>query len=86
MRILKVTSTTTSGIEKSKCAEIAANIAMDILKSESEGIKAVKELGMNYYGKGNRLLGNIQSRSTIQQQQQSTDEPEEPTADNNRKF
>src|SRR5215208_1016616 len=29
----------TSGAEKAKCAEIAANIAIDVLKMESEGIK-----------------------------------------------
>jgi Homeodomain-like domain len=33
----------TSGTEKAKCAEVAANIAIDVLKMESEGIKAVKE-------------------------------------------
>jgi hypothetical protein len=32
-----------SGIEKAKCAYIAANIAIDVLKMENEGIKAVKE-------------------------------------------
>ena len=31
----------TSGTEKAKCAEVAANIAIDVLKMESEGIKAV---------------------------------------------
>ena len=34
----------TSGTDKAKCAEVAANIAIDVLKMESEGIKAVKEL------------------------------------------
>ena len=29
----------TSGTEKAKCAEIAANVALDILKMESEGIR-----------------------------------------------
>jgi hypothetical protein len=31
------------GVEKAKCAEVAANRAIDVLKMESEGIKAVKE-------------------------------------------
>ena len=31
----------TSGTGKAKCAEVAANIAIDVLKMESEGIKAV---------------------------------------------
>ena len=33
----------TSGTDKAKCAEVAANIAIDVLKMESEGIKAVKD-------------------------------------------
>lgn len=33
----------TSGTEKAKCAQVAANICIDVLKMESEGIKAVKE-------------------------------------------
>jgi transposase len=53
-----------NGTERARCAEIAANIAIDVLKMESEGIKAVKELGISYYGKGNKVLDNIQSRST----------------------
>jgi hypothetical protein len=36
----------TSGVEKAKCCEVAANIAIDILKMESEGIRAAKELGL----------------------------------------
>ncbi len=37
----QVTSKETSGTEKAKCAEVAVNIAIDVLKMESEGIKAV---------------------------------------------
>lgn len=33
----KVVSDKTSGTEKAKCAEVAANIAIDVLKMESEG-------------------------------------------------
>jgi ABC-type microcin C transport system duplicated ATPase subunit YejF len=36
----------TSGVEKAKCCEVAANIAVDVLKLESEGIRAVRELGL----------------------------------------
>ena len=36
----------TSGVETAKCYEVAANIAIDVLKMESEGIRAVKELGL----------------------------------------
>ena len=32
-----------NGNECAKCAEVAANIAIDVLKMESEGIKAVKD-------------------------------------------
>ena len=40
----QVVSDKTTGVEKAKCAEVAANIAIDILKMESEGIhKVVKE-------------------------------------------
>ena len=39
----KVLDDKTSGTEKARCAEIAANIAVDVLKMESEGIRAVKE-------------------------------------------
>ena len=41
----QVLSDKTSGVEKARCAEIAASIALDVLKMESEGIRAVKELG-----------------------------------------
>ena len=33
-----------TAIEKCECAEIAANIAIDVMKMESEGIKAVHEI------------------------------------------
>jgi hypothetical protein len=36
-----------SGSETAKCIEVAANICVDVLKMESEGIKAVKELGLS---------------------------------------
>jgi hypothetical protein len=42
----KVFDDKTSGVEKARCAEIAASIALDVLKLESEGIRAVKELGL----------------------------------------
>ena len=35
-----------SGTETAKCCEVAANICIDVLKMESEGIKAVKDLGL----------------------------------------
>ena len=39
----QVTSKETSGTDKAKCAEIAANTAIEVLKMESEGMKAVKD-------------------------------------------
>jgi hypothetical protein len=59
----KATDLKTSGTEAAKCCEVAANIAIDVLKMESEGIRAVKELVG--YGKGqSKLLQSIQSRYT----------------------
>ncbi|MDF2736654.1 MAG: hypothetical protein K0S93_510, partial [Nitrososphaeraceae archaeon] len=59
----KATDLKTNGSEAAKCCEVAANIAIDVLKMESEGIRAVKELVG--YGKGqSRLLQSIQSRYT----------------------
>src|SRR5687768_3266793 len=92
-----VLSTSASGTEKAKCAEVAANIAIDVLKMESEGIKAVKEL-IGYGNKGQgRLLNTIQQRyindqstrselrnNNIIQQQES--ESTTSTTDDNRKF
>jgi hypothetical protein len=43
----KVRDDKTSGTEKARCAEIAASIALDVLKLESEGIRAVKQLGLS---------------------------------------
>ena len=42
----QVLSDKTSGVEKARCAEIAASIALDVLKMESEGLRAVKQLGL----------------------------------------
>ena len=56
----KATQLKSSGAEVAKCCEVAANIAIDVLKMESEGIKSVRELGA--YGKqNNRLFNSIQS-------------------------
>jgi hypothetical protein len=94
-----VLSRTSSGGEKAKCAEVAANIAIDVLKMESEGIKAVKELvgSLGYYGnKGNRLLNSIQQkyRSTqelrnnnfISTESEEQSDTTERTINDNRQF
>ena len=59
----KVTSDKSSGTEKAKAAEVAANIAIDVLKMESEGIRAVTEIisKNNNTNKGQRGLDNLGS-------------------------
>ena len=42
----KMLDSNTSGVEIARCAEIAADIAHNVLKLESEGIRAIKELGL----------------------------------------
>jgi len=51
-----------SDIEKAKWAEIAANIAIDVLKMESEGIKSVKELAAKNV-QGKNILDNLRNQS-----------------------
>ena len=55
-----VLSDKTSGVEKARCAEIAASIALDVLKMESESIRAVRELGLSSTVKNN-ALNNLRS-------------------------
>ena len=63
----QVISQNTSGVEKAKCAEIAANIAIDVLKMESEGIhKVVKELAAK----------NVQGKNVLDKFHQSHPENE----------
>lgn len=76
-----VMSDKSSGTEKAKCAEIAANIAIDVLKLESESIKAVKEL-MSVEKKKITLFNNL--RNDNNQQQYHQEEQEEDY--NDRKF
>lgn len=76
-----VISDKSSGTEKAKCAEIAANIAIDVLKLESESIKAVKEL-MSVEKKKITLFNNL--RNDNNQQQYHQEEQEEDY--NDRKF
>jgi predicted transcriptional regulator len=79
-----VISGKTSGTEKAKCAEVAANIAIDVLKMESEGIRAVTEIisrNNNNTNKGQRYLNNLN--------QSKNDEPDnniEKEYNSNRKF
>lgn len=62
----QVVSDKTSGTEKAKCAEVAANIAIDVLKMESESIRSVTEIisrNNNNTNKGQRCLNNLQSKN-----------------------
>lgn len=63
-----------SGVDKAKCAEVAANISIDILKMESESIRSVKNIStsLSDHAKGNRLLGTIQQQQSLPQQQQQS--------------
>ena len=61
---LHVLSDKTSGVEKARCAEVAANIAINVLKVESEGIRAITEIiSKNNTNKGQRGLDNLGSQS-----------------------
>jgi DNA-binding transcriptional regulator LsrR (DeoR family) len=42
----KMRDSKTSGVELARCADVAASIAHNVLKLESEGIRAIKELGL----------------------------------------
>jgi hypothetical protein len=61
----QVTSEKTSGVEKAKCAEVAADLILSVLKIEAEGIKAIQEIisNNNNTNKGQRCLNNLQSKN-----------------------
>jgi hypothetical protein len=40
----QVTSDKTSGTDKAKCAQVASEIALDLLRLESENIKVIREI------------------------------------------
>lgn len=86
----QVISEKTSGIEKAKCAEVATNIAIEILKLESEGIRAVRE-GLvavaaekkNALKGKNNVLDNLNNR---QSKNRYDDDKSINEYDPNRKF
>jgi hypothetical protein len=55
-----VLSDKSSGTEKAKCAEVAHNIAYDLLKLESESIRSIKELIS--IEKKNTFINNLRNR------------------------
>ncbi len=73
----QVISDKTTALEKCKCAEIAANIAINVLKMESEGIKAVKEL----VAKKDNALNNLRNDNEI-----INNSHQEQEENDNRKF
>jgi len=74
----------TSGTDKAKCAEITANIAIDVLKMESEGIKAIKELIS--VEKKNTHLNNLKRYSSNNKMNGCNYDSPQEEDDSNRKF
>ncbi|HEX5975958.1 MAG TPA: hypothetical protein VFY68_01710, partial [Nitrososphaeraceae archaeon] len=66
-----------SGTDTAKCVEVAANIAIDVLKADVEGIKAVKEL----VGYGNKEQSKLVE--SIQHRYRSSDNNNNSEQDNN---
>lgn len=63
----QVTSDKTSGVEKARCAEVAAELILSVLKIEAEGIKVIQDIILknnNSTNKGQRVLNNLRSRSS----------------------
>ena len=84
---IKALSDKTSGVETAKCCEVAANIAIDVLKMESEGIRFVTEIisrnNNNKNKEQRRDLANLASS-----QLKNDDEPDnmKKKYNTNRKF
>ena len=84
---IKALSDKTSGVETAKCCEVAANIAIDVLKMESEGIRSVMEIiskNNNNTNKGQRGLANLASSKSKNDDDESYNIKEEYNP--NRKF
>ena len=66
---ISVLSDKTSGTEKARCAEVAADIATSILKLESEGIKVVREMlsNGNYNNNDTHKAGQIKNDGCIKE-------------------
>jgi len=66
----QVTSDKTSGAEKARCAEVAAELILSVLKIEAEGIKVIQDIILNNNNstnRGQRVLNNLRSRSSHHQ-------------------
>ncbi len=84
---------TSSGVEKAKCAEIASEIALDILRLEAESVKAIRDIAITGHNgnnviKGQRYLENLRSKKSKinNNDYKSTAIDNEEDCDPNRKF
>ena len=73
------------GGDRAKCAEVAANIAIDVLKMESEGIRVVKNLVANDI-KGKNILDKLNNNDRRSHHHHQSKENDEYEDDNDRKF
>jgi DNA invertase Pin-like site-specific DNA recombinase len=76
-----------SGSETAKCCEVAANICIDLLRMESEGIRSVTEIiskNNNNSNKGQRGLNNLNRNN--QSNGRDDDDSKIKEYDPNRKF
>jgi Bacterial regulatory proteins, luxR family len=77
----------TSGVETAKCCEVAANIAIDVLKLESEGIRAVKELGLAASLANKNTTTSLNNNNNLRNSNNDNDSDESfKECDPNRKF
>ena len=82
---VKALSNKTSGVEIAKCCEVAANICIDLLRMESEGIRFVTEIisrNNNNTNKGQKGLPNLTSSQSINDDKSDIKKEYNP----NRKF
>jgi hypothetical protein len=89
----QVTSDKTSGAEKARCAEVAAELILSVLKIEAEGIKVIQDiiLNNNSTNRGQRVLNNLRSDSsnhlsTIENRYDNNDKSDIKEYNSNRKF
>ena len=89
----KVTDPKTDASDSARCADVAANIAINVIKLESEGIKAIKQLGLstaeNVAKKNNANLNNNLNKYDYEldnSRRHHNQQHQEQEKDDNRKF
>ena len=78
-----------SGGEKAKCAEVAANLILSVLKLEAEGIKTIQEIfsnNNNNINKGQRCLNNLNRSRHQSTKENGYNDEYIKEYDDNRKF